>query len=148
MAENDELRVAVRARVGKDRSGQIAAYLDVVNNRVTALAEWQTSGIGEDGGQLAQQIASPQHTPVIRQAMTSLAGSLRAFLRLDDAVSRQIAEGLLEPDHAKRQAFVRQIGKSQGLRAAKEVDRVFSQWLGQYVAAPAGAQAPHAEFGI
>ena len=97
---------------------------------------------------MAQQIASPQHTPVIRQAMTSLAGSLRAFLRLDDAVSRQIAEGLLEPDHAKRQAFVRQIGKSQGLRAAKEVDRVFSQGLGQYVAAPAGAQAPHAEFGI
>ena len=80
-----------------------------------------------------------QHAPVVREAMSSLANTLRTSSGLNAGAARRIAEGLLEPDHAKRQAFVRAIEMVQGPRAARKVDRAFGEWLGQYEAAPAGA---------
>ena len=141
-AERARVLAAVQARMGKDRFGQLADYLDAVNNRVTALASRQAGDTAADrappdtAAAQAQPLSEQQRAQIINQAVGSLTTALQKTAKLDAGTAQQIAQRLLEPDPAKLRQFLRQIEQQQGPRAAKAIDDAFGAWLMQYQANP------------
>ncbi len=140
--ERARVLAGIQARMGKDRFGQLADYLDAVNNRVTALASRQAGDTAADrappdtAAAQAQPLSEQQRAQIINQAVGSLTTALQKTAKLDAGTAQQIAQRLLEPDPAKLRQFLRQIEQQQGPRAAKAIDDAFGAWLMQYQANP------------
>ena len=140
--ERARVLAAVQARMGKDRFGQLADYLDAVNNRVVALASRQAGDTAanpastDTAAAQAQPLSEQQRAQIINQAVGSLTTALQKTAKLDAGTAQQIAQRLLEPDPAKLRQFLRQIEQQQGPRAAKAIDDAFGAWLMQYQANP------------